>query len=123
MCECGCGDGDPLFQFPGPKGSIYAFHVYPGCSNCEAPAGIILVKYKNKKEAAMYGGDELPQMPFRDSEFDLNNPTADRSEFVMVMVEPKKIIKNLLSLCGDAVIGETKVGEEPFTVKELLTAI
>ena len=122
MCECGCGDGDPLFKFPGPKGVFYAFHVYPGCINCEAPAGIIIVRYKDKGAAEDFDANSLEVMPFRDYDFKLNNDKADRSEFVMAIADPEKIIGKLLEICGEYSIPMGKRGS-PLTVKELLTDV
>jgi hypothetical protein len=122
MCECGCGDGNPLFKFPGPKGVIYAFHVNPGCTNCEAPAGIIIVRYKDKGSAEDFNANSLKAMPFRDDNFELNNDKADRSEFVMAIADPEKIIGKLLEICGEYSIHMGKA-KPPLTVKELLTDI
>ena len=42
MGACGCGDFHGDFQFPGPDEITYVLCVYPGCSHCDTPAGIVL---------------------------------------------------------------------------------
>jgi len=43
MCECGCAERMvPALQFPGPSDTVYALGLYPGCENCDNPAGVVL---------------------------------------------------------------------------------
>jgi hypothetical protein len=48
MCECGCGElMSPTLTFPGPRGVTYALALYPGCTECSNPAGLVLYEIPN----------------------------------------------------------------------------
>ena len=111
MCECGCGDGIPVFKFKGPNKSIYVMRIYPGCVDCETPVGAIISKYKNQQELSSWDLESLPEELF-------NN---DLSSAEVAVISPDFVLDGIVDLCGNAVI-ETEGFDEgdPFTVRELL---
>ena len=60
MGACGCGDFQPDFKFKGPGDVTYVVQVYPSCSHCDNPAGIIIYSF-TPKEAEMWGLEHVPE--------------------------------------------------------------
>jgi hypothetical protein len=56
MGVCGCGDYQPEFKFKGPGENWYVLQLYPGCSHCDTPAGVII--YNMSPEASKTWGVE-----------------------------------------------------------------
>jgi len=48
MCECGCGDYNPICKFRGPDNLTYVVQIYAGCQGCCTPAGVILYAFTDK---------------------------------------------------------------------------
>ena len=54
MGACGCGDFSGDITFPAPDGEVYVLDVYPGCEDCETPAGVVLYRF-TPDEAKRWG--------------------------------------------------------------------
>lgn len=54
MGACGCGDFSGDLVFPAPDGDVYVLDVYPGCADCDAPAGVVLHRF-TREEAERWG--------------------------------------------------------------------
>jgi hypothetical protein len=104
MCECGCGDGEPIFQFPGPNKTVYVARVYPGCVNCETPVGVMITED--------WGIQDLKKADFEN----------DFNGVVIPVIEPRFVIDEVVQLCGEAIIDNSDK-EHSFTVKEFLTEV
>lgn len=61
MGECGCGDFVGDFKFPGPGKDIYVLDVYPGCRDCDTPAGIVIYRF-TPKEAGEWGCERVEKL-------------------------------------------------------------
>ncbi len=61
MGECGCGDFAAEWKLPGPNGVLYAIEVYPGCSYCDNPAGVVVYRVRTDDDAFNVAG--LPDLP------------------------------------------------------------
>jgi hypothetical protein len=62
MCECGCGNTEPDWRLPGPDGITYAIQVYPSCSDCGTPAGLIVYRF-TAEEARSWGVNDCLELP------------------------------------------------------------
>ena len=49
MCECGCIEMGKRWELPGPEGTRYIVHKYPGCKNCSTPCGVSIQKIYKKE--------------------------------------------------------------------------
>lgn len=65
MCECGCGDLQPIGKLPA-KGGWYAIEVYPGCPDCYTSWGLGVTFIARKSEDAEYLLDGVPTITFDD---------------------------------------------------------
>ncbi len=66
MGQCGCGDYQGEFQFPGPGGSIYSLEVYPGCDYCDQGPGIVIHRHVSEDGKVNWGVREQFALPFRE---------------------------------------------------------
>lgn len=67
MGACGCGDYPGGKKFPGPKGVVYTLVVYPGCSDCDTPAGVVIHRWNATGEDRDWHEHDEP-LEFRDYE-------------------------------------------------------
>ncbi len=65
MGTCGCGDFCPFAKFDGPPGFVYALAFYPGCDDCDTPAGLVVYRFSGR-EAERWEVEELPEAPWND---------------------------------------------------------
>lgn len=65
MGACGCGDYQPMFQFPGPDGVVYALEFYTGCEDCGEGPGVVIHRH-GAEGRRTWGVDDLPELPFHD---------------------------------------------------------
>ncbi len=93
MCECGCGDFQGHMRFPGPRGVVYAIELKPACSNCGAPAGVLVHRFSAKLAKEWCVGD-LPLAPFADD--------IDGYAFGIPVVEPQLLADALEDEMGHA---------------------
>lgn len=63
MGECGCGNFSAKWKLPGPNGVLYAIEVYPGCSYCDNPAGVVVYRVRTDDDAFDVAG--LPELPIQ----------------------------------------------------------
>lgn len=67
MGACGCSEGVGDVRFPGPDGSIYTARVYPGCRDCETPAGVDIQRFDPSLGPMFEEAFELPEADFGDA--------------------------------------------------------
>lgn len=61
MGECGCTQFNAILKFKGPRGVTYVLDIYPSCSYCDAPLGIILYAF-DKEACRDWAVDEVPEI-------------------------------------------------------------
>ena len=114
MCGCGCSSQAKDFQFPGPNKSIYVLSLYAGCQECDSGPFVAVVHYQNKKVFLLEHDENLPLLDFiKESE--------GCKSFGTPIVDPRKVIAELIKLCGDFIDPDSIKEDLPFTVKEMLT--
>jgi hypothetical protein len=62
VCECGCGEFSPSYQFAGPDGLTYTLSIYPGCKDCETPAGVVINRM-TPEDVSEWDVASVPQLP------------------------------------------------------------
>ena len=118
MCECGCGAFGGGFRFPGPDGIVYLLELYPGCGDCDTPAGVIIHRYQDTEEQREWFGDQ-PEMPFIDFQGNPPNALTGSSEFAQPIVNAGAVVKALAKSHGDMLVRD---GKEEYLLGELIEA-
>ena len=65
MGECGCNEMQPTFRFRGPGKDKYVCEVYPSCTYCETPVGIVLYRFE-PKDAKLWDIEFVPDKDISD---------------------------------------------------------
>lgn len=60
MCECACGNIEGQLRFPAPDGDVYILDIYPGCRDCDTPAGVTIYRFTQAEVAEWHVGDARP---------------------------------------------------------------
>lgn len=100
MGACNCADGVPDFRFEGPDGVTYTLSIYPPCSDCQTPAGVILGKVSDD-DLGLYGVPLAEVLHF--------DPALDYTILIPV-IDRSKLQEQLVESCSEATInsnGET----------------
>ena len=87
MGQCGCGDFQGDFRFPGPGNITYVVSVYPSCDYCQTPAGVVIYAI-TLADCKVWAIDHLPELPM-----------CDAGTLVGV-VDPRIYIKKLTKYAG-----------------------
>ena len=111
MGACGCGDYHGGFKFPGPRGVVYTVAVYPGCSVCDAPAGVMLHRFVGKEDAMWHENDE--PAPFYNYRGEL--AANGTGELFIPLLAPDAVRKQLHKLFYGATI---KTDGDEFSFKD-----
>lgn len=97
MGQCGCGDFFATHKLPGPNGTLYAFDVYPGCTSCHNPVGMVVYRFFDPKEAARWDVSRLPDLPFQK----LHGEDYEGQHSFIPIYDPEKLIRDLWEAQAD----------------------
>lgn len=100
MGACGCGDYHGGLKFLGPRGVVYTIEIYPGCSDCSAPAGITLHRFADKEDIDWHEHDE--PVPFYNYEGKVTDKGS--ATYSIPLLDPNAVRKQLHQLFTGATI-------------------
>jgi hypothetical protein len=100
MGACGCSDYNGGLKFPGPDGVVYTIAVYPGCRDCDAPAGVILHRFVEERDIDWHEHD--PPVPFRNYKGKVVE--GETGEFAIPLLNPRVAREKLGELFAGAKI-------------------
>lgn len=92
MGACGCADYHAEFQFPGPKGVIYAIGFYNACGYCQVPAGFTLYRHDVTDETARVYWEHLPLLVFRS----YDDAGGTEGEYPLNLVDLSRLKKEMV---------------------------
>ena len=98
MCECGCGNLGKFFKLPAPKG-WYMLHVYPGCSECDAPAGVTVVEAKTRSTQEDHNLESVDEPDWV--------KTYSWREFSVALIDPNRMVAALIEQLGETWPGDS----------------
>lgn len=90
MCECGCSDFNAKYKLKGPDGSWYSISIYPGCKDCDTPAGVQIGRH-SPESAEAWGVTEVPDAPF----LKMNGEDYDGQEVCLPIFHPSALVREL----------------------------
>lgn len=111
MGACGCGDYHGGLKFPGPRGVVYTIEIYPGCSDCDAPAGVTLHRFVGKEDVEWHDHDE--PVPFYN--YTGNVTEKESGTYSFPLLYPNAVRKQLYKLLEGASI---KTDGDEFSFKD-----
>lgn len=97
MGECGCGNFNADLQLPGPDGLTYIIQVYPSCTYCDTPIGLIIHRMTSE-QVRSWDAEQLPEPNWDD-----DNST------VVTILHPTVVLDVLRKLAGSGKSDEYEI--------------
>lgn len=100
MGECGCAATSPEVRLPGPEGVQYGIEIYPGCSYCLTPAGVVVYRFDD---------DEAENWLMDVDEAEFNTYQGINGEWVRPVVGAEHLAAALADWLEDDVVDERDI--------------
>lgn len=101
MGECVCCAFNAILKFRGPRGITYVLDIYPSCSYCDTPLGIILYAF-DKKACDDWDVDHVTEIEI-DKEEGTCIPILHPEDMKKLMAKTFAGDQDMIDICHDGV--------------------